>query len=161
MDGTVFPWVKADSTAAYYENGCNGVFCADLSRFGSMIVGALGEVSGGADSLTVWAQYDNDGPDGLPNSGDDDGRVDFVTFLQPEIDGAAAGHIWAHRWYLEGLNGGSPYVTQDQPPGGSRFGSTVQSGQGSTAPALRPDHADRHGGARDRPRLRPARPLRH
>ena len=28
MDGTVFPWVKADSTAAYYENGCNGVFCA-------------------------------------------------------------------------------------------------------------------------------------
>jgi M6 family metalloprotease-like protein len=102
-----------------------------------MIVGALGKVSGGADSLTVWAQYDNDGPDGLPNSGDDDGRVDFVTFLQPEIDGACGtDHIWAHRWYLEGLNGGSPYVTKTNRAGGGKIvvsDYTMQSGQGGNA----------------------------
>ncbi|HRZ10276.1 MAG TPA: immune inhibitor A, partial [Gemmatimonadales bacterium] len=98
MDGTVFPWVKADSAAAYYEDGCNGIGASGAClhpnsngvsvRFAEMLRKAVAKVSTGADSLTVWAQYDNDGPDGLPNSGDDDGRVDFVTFLQPEIDGA-------------------------------------------------------------------------
>ncbi|HOX20473.1 MAG TPA: M6 family metalloprotease domain-containing protein [Gemmatimonadales bacterium] len=144
MDGTVFPWVKADSAAAYYEDGCNGIGASGAClhpnsngvsvRFAEMLLKAVAKVSTGADSLTVWAQYDNDGPDGLPNSGDDDGRVDFVTFLQPEIDGACGtNHIWAHRWYLEGLNGGSPYVTKTNRAGGGKIvisDYTIQSGQG-------------------------------
>ena len=31
-----------------------------------------------ADSLVDFGEFDNDGPDGLPNSGDDDGVVDFL-----------------------------------------------------------------------------------
>lgn len=137
LSGTVFPWVRADSTDLYYENGCNGIMCQDVSRFGSMVVQALAKVSNGPDSLTVWAQYDNDGPDGIPNSGDDDGRVDFVAFLQPELDGACGTqNIWAHRWYVEGLNGGSPYVTRTNRFGGGKIvisDYTMQSGQGGNS----------------------------
>ncbi|HQR18419.1 MAG TPA: M6 family metalloprotease domain-containing protein [Gemmatimonadales bacterium] len=134
IDGVVFPWVRVDSTDAYYENGCNGVFCPDLSRFGSMLIQALATVSNRADSLTVWAQFDNDGPDGVPNSGDDDGVVDFVTFLQPEVDGACGTqHIWAHRWYIPGVNNGSPYVTKTNKAGGGKIiisDYIIQSGVG-------------------------------
>ncbi len=129
IDGFVFPWVRADTTDVYYENGCNGIFCQDLSRFGALLVGALAKVSNGADSLTVWAQFDNDGPDGVPNSGDDDGVVDFVTFLQPQLDGACGpisgpnrnDNIWAHRYYIPGVNGGSPYVTKTNRFGGGKI----------------------------------------
>ena len=122
IGGTVFPWVQAANTAAYYENNCNGVFCTDLSRFGALLIGTLTAVSNGPDSLTVWAQYDNDGPDGVPNSGDDDGVVDFVTFLQPEIDGACGTvHIWAHRWVIQGVNGGSAFVTKTNRAGGGKI----------------------------------------
>jgi M6 family metalloprotease-like protein len=139
MSGTVFPWVKADSTAAYYEDDCNGIGVSGPCpnggiRFAEMILQALATVSNGPDSLTAWAVFDNDGPDGVPNSGDDDGRVDFVTFIQPEIDGACGTvHIWAHRWYLEGLNAGSPYVTKTDRAGGGKIvisDYTIQSGQG-------------------------------
>ncbi len=139
MSGTVFPWTRADSTAAYYENGCNGVGvqnpCSDGgARFGTMLLGALAKVSSRADSLTVWADFDNDGPDGVPNSGDDDGYVDFVTFLQPEIDGACGTvHIWAHRYVMEPWNGGSPYVTKTPSASGGFIkvsDYTIQSGQG-------------------------------
>ena len=127
MSGTVFPWVRADSTDLYYEDGCNGVGvlapCPNGgARFGSMLLGALAKVSSGADSLTVWADYDNDGPDGVPNSLDDDGYVDFVTFLQPEVDGACGTpNIWAHRYVIEGWNGNSPYVTKTNRPGGGKI----------------------------------------
>jgi immune inhibitor A len=49
-----------------------------------------------------FAQYDNDGPDGIPDSGDDDGSVDALivvhsglgaeTITDPEV---AANHIWS------------------------------------------------------------------
>ncbi|HMU61828.1 MAG TPA: M6 family metalloprotease domain-containing protein, partial [Gemmatimonadales bacterium] len=139
MSGRVFPWTRADSTAAYYENNCNGIGvsnpCPDGgARFGTLLVGALAKVSTGADSLTVWSDYDNDGPDGVPNSGDDDGYVDFVTFIQPEVDGACGTvHIWAHRYVIEAWNGGSPYVTRTPSASGGFIkisDYTIQSGQG-------------------------------
>lgn len=142
MSGRVFPWTRADSSAAYYENNCNGVGvnnpCPDGgARFGTMLLGALAKVSTGTDSLTVWNDYDNDGPDGVPNSGDDDGYVDFVTFLQPEVDGACGTvHIWAHRWVIEGWNGGSPYVTRTPSANGGFIkvsDYTMQSGQGGNS----------------------------
>ncbi|MFZ5624415.1 MAG: M6 family metalloprotease domain-containing protein [Gemmatimonadota bacterium] len=115
LQGRVFPWTRADTTSVYYENGCNGVIhCADGGRrFGSLLIEVLTKVSNGPDSATVWAQYDNDGPDGIPNSADDDGVVDFVTFLQPKVDGACRTNgIWAHRFVIAGWNNGSPFVTK-------------------------------------------------
>lgn len=120
IEGRVFPWVTADSTDAYYEDGCNGIGvlgpCPErpVSRFGQLLLRTLDLVSQGAGSSSTWSDFDNDGPDGRPNSGDDDGFVDFVTFLQADRDGACPNspHIWAHRFVIRAWNGGSPYVTR-------------------------------------------------
>jgi M6 family metalloprotease-like protein len=120
VDGKIFPWITADSTDAYYEDGCNGIGvlapcpARPVSRLGELLLRTLDVVSRGPTGSTVWSQFDNDGPDGVPNSGDDDGVVDFVTFLQPDLDGAcpSSPHIWAHRFVIRAWNGGSPYVTQ-------------------------------------------------
>jgi M6 family metalloprotease-like protein len=120
VDGRVFPWVTADSTDSYYEDGCNGIGvlapCPPraISRIGELLLRTLDLISLPPGAADVWSSFDNDGPDGQPNSGDDDGYVDFVTFLQPEQDGACSGspHIWAHRFVIRAWNGGSPYVTR-------------------------------------------------
>jgi M6 family metalloprotease-like protein len=120
VDGRVFPWVTADSADAYYEDGCNGIGVLNpcpqrsLSRIGELLLRTLDAVSLGSGATTVWSQFDNDGPDGRPNSGDDDGFVDFVTFLQADVDGACPNspHLWAHRFVVRAWNGGSPYVTR-------------------------------------------------
>lgn len=119
MDGAVFDWVTLDSAAAFYEDGCNGIGVVGpcpsrpRSRMADLLLGALEAVSLGADSATVWHVYDNDGPDGFPNSGDDDGIVDFVTFLQARVDGACGSTgLWAHRFRISGWNGGQAYLTK-------------------------------------------------
>lgn len=118
LDGRVFPWITADSADSYYEDGCNGIGvttpCAHGgARLGELLLQALNAASNGSDAATVWAAFDNDGPDGIANSGDDDGVVDFVTFVQADKDGACGTvHIWAHRFVVAAYNGGSPYVTQ-------------------------------------------------
>lgn len=120
VDGRIFDWVIADSSDVYYEDGCNAIGVLNpcparpVNRFGQLLLRTLDVISQGPTGTTVWSQFDNDGPDGLPNSGDDDGVVDFVTFLQPEQDGACpkSQSIWAHRFVMRGWNGGSPYVTR-------------------------------------------------
>jgi M6 family metalloprotease-like protein len=120
VDGQVFPWVIADSADSYYEDGCNGIGvlgpCPSrpVNRFGQLLLRTLDVVSQASQGTSIWSQYDNDGPDGAPNSGDDDGIVDFVTFLQADRDGACPNspHIWAHRFVIRAWNGGSPYVTR-------------------------------------------------
>jgi M6 family metalloprotease-like protein len=120
VSGRVLDWIQADSADTYYEDGCNGVGvlapcpARPVNRFGELLLSALRVVSQGPSGTTVWNDFDNDGPDGIPNSGDDDGYVDFVTFLQPEKDGAcpASQNIWAHRFVVRAWNGGSPHVTR-------------------------------------------------
>jgi M6 family metalloprotease-like protein len=121
IDGTVRPWVQADSIDTYYEDGCNGIFvCAHGGqRLKELLIQGLSRTD---DGLFDWGDFDNDGPDGLPNSGDDDGVVDVVLFLQPEVDGACGGNpnLWAHRFSISGWTGGVPYVTRSprRDPGG-------------------------------------------
>ncbi|MHB1329252.1 MAG: M6 family metalloprotease domain-containing protein [Gemmatimonadales bacterium] len=124
MEGRVFGAAQMDTTAAYYQDDCNGIgilrTCSEGGqRLGRMLLAALDSISNRPGADTVWAQFDNDGPDGAPNSGDDDGVVDFVTFIQPVKDGACQGRggggsdgIWAHRYEIAGWNSGSPYVTR-------------------------------------------------
>ncbi|MGH7701867.1 MAG: M6 family metalloprotease domain-containing protein [Gemmatimonadales bacterium] len=144
IDGVVLPWVTADTTDTYYEDSCNGVgvlsACAHPGRFGELLLEALRK----NDTGTLdWGEFDNDGPDGVANSPDDDGFVDFVTFLQPEVDGACrTPHIWAHRFVISAWNRGSPYVTRSPRRDGSGLpipgqfiqvqDYTMQSGQGGT-----------------------------
>lgn len=114
LNGQVLDWVVADSTDKYYEDGCNGIgVLTDCPhgalRMGELLIEGLQQNDHGS---VDWGGFDNDGPDGLPNSGDDDGVVDFVVFLQPEVDGAChTDNLWAHRYDLAFWNGGSPYLT--------------------------------------------------
>jgi len=122
MVGVVFAPFAHQQNAAWVTDGCNGLTipgrttCARSgvqNHMGQMLIAALAAVSVGPGQDTVWHAFDNDGPDGLPNSGDDDGYIDFVTFLHPEVGGECSGSsgIWAHRWRLSVWNNGSPYVT--------------------------------------------------
>ena len=98
---------------------CNGLFSPDArSRMQKGLRAALGKVDGGVN----FGQFDNDGPDGTPNSGDDDGVVDMLGFGHATQDGACSSstnnHIWAHRWVLGAGDGGGFYVTNDARSGG-------------------------------------------
>ena len=126
MDGVVFPTVRMDSVAAFYTDGCKGITVGGqtscptrpVNRMSLMLVAALDSISNRPDGPTVWGQFDNDGPDGIPNSGDDDGFVDFVTFLQPEVGGECVGNqppttgVWSHRFVISGWRSGAPYLTK-------------------------------------------------
>jgi len=51
-----------------------------------------------ADEVVDFTQYDNDGPDGIPNSGDDDSYVDAAFFVHSAIGGeCGTPGIWSHR----------------------------------------------------------------
>ena len=53
----------------------------ELGRFGVFSQDILGQ----ADEDIDFSAFDNDGPDGLPNSGDDDGSVDALFIVIPSI----------------------------------------------------------------------------
>ena len=145
MNGVVFNPVVTNNTDTYYEDGCDGiglnqfgqpVQCAHpglngtSARFGELLIEVLTKLD---DGSVDWGQFDNNGPDGIPNSVDDDGFVDFISFIQPEIDGACGTtHLWAHRFVISGVSGVN-YTTQTPRPGGGTVrirDYTLQSGQG-------------------------------
>ena len=117
LTGTAYGWYQVSNMDTYYEGpaGCYGL-CGS-AKTGQYIK----EVLQLADPAVDFSSYDNDGPDGIPNSGDDDGFVDFVAIVQPEI-GAECGtnNIWSHRWVVTGWPefGGSPWTTNDPRTGG-------------------------------------------
>ena len=94
VNGTVSSWVAMPSPAAYYEPPAGGD-----DRFGR-IWEFLRDALTAADADIDFGQFDNDGPDGIPNSGDDDGWVDVVAFVYASV-AAACGDggtgIWPHR----------------------------------------------------------------
>jgi M6 family metalloprotease-like protein len=110
VTGEVFDWVALPKDDAFYAGppGCNGI-CRD-SELGDMLTTALQLVDADID----FTRFDNDGADNQPNSGDDDGFVDFVAFVHPETGGECQGNdnIWSHRFSLAALTG-SDFVTAD------------------------------------------------
>lgn len=141
MQGKILGWVRLDSAETTYTGvpgtcsgnpygttNCNGLFSsAAISRMQAGFRQALARV----DNQVDFGQFDNDGPDGIPNSGDDDGYVDMIMFAHPTKDGACGGlpesndastnnHIWSHRYVL--LNS---YVTNDPAHAGNTSGFTM------------------------------------
>jgi M6 family metalloprotease-like protein len=133
MEGDFLGWVTTPNTFAFVGANCNAIRCANgLTRLGNMLDAAL-------DSLNVpgrqvdWSQYDSD----------NDGYVDFVTFVHPAIGAECLGslttnNIWAHRFFM-GPGGlvGSNYVTNTPRPGfPGQFiriaDYTIQGAQGGT-----------------------------
>ena len=107
VTGQVFPWVRTSMPMDSIVGTDNGF--GEDAKLGIYFTEALDLVDADVD----WGLYDSDGPDGVPDSGDDDGTVDALTFEYLEIAGSCGGpSIWPHRWSMSGQTG-DPYVTDD------------------------------------------------
>lgn len=114
VTGTVSPWRQVANNDTFYEGGagCNGICLT--AKTGDLLT----EVLDLNDAAIDFTQYDNDGPDGVPNSGDDDGFVDFAAFVHPESGGECqTSNMWSHRSTYSGWTG-QAYVTNDARIGG-------------------------------------------
>ena len=110
VSGMSVPWVQTSLTRDTVV-GMNFGLGSDALT-GPFLVEALT----GADSLLDFGQFDNDGPDGIPNSGDDDGFVDAVAFHFSEIAASCGGNgIWPHRSRIQNWTG-SAYASSDVRP---------------------------------------------
>ncbi len=125
VPGQAIGWARLDGVESVYNGGqscqgqnptgsanCNGIFSG--AAFGAMQVG-LRQALARVDASVDFGSFDNDGPDGVPNSADDDGFVDVIAFLHATRDGACGGtannHLWAHRATIS-------YDTDDPSAGG-------------------------------------------
>jgi len=100
VDGIVTRWYTAPREYATYTNNRGGFGAAPFNAQ-QMALDALRL----ADPDIDFSQYDNDGPDGIPHSGDDDGRVDglFIVHAGPGGEETASEwDIWSHKWTLPG-----------------------------------------------------------
>jgi M6 family metalloprotease-like protein len=120
--GDVLPWVRASRADTAYAAGESGLVSAPLGAGGAG--NFIWELLDGSPDV-AWELYDNDGPDGLPNSGDDDGFVDVLAVIQPTRGGECGGdgkedRIWSHRWALSSAvsSPGRPYETTRPARGG-------------------------------------------
>ena len=69
----------------------------DYGRIRSMIAAVMLQL----DPVIDYSQFDNDGPDGVPDSGDDDGIVDSFFFVHAGPGREQTGDdndIWSHAW---------------------------------------------------------------
>jgi immune inhibitor A len=114
LTGSVLPWTRTGVTRAAATGSSLGL--GDDAKIGEYLVSALERV----DPNVNFGQYDNDGPDGVPNSTDDDGFVDVAVFQYTEIAASCGGTgrgPWPHRSSVRGWTG-LPYSTDDRRPNG-------------------------------------------
>jgi M6 family metalloprotease-like protein len=113
VTGEVVPWVRTSLTLTEVVGESSGL--GEDARVGEYLVEALDLADPGID----FSLYDNDGPDGVPNSGDDDGLVDAIAFEFLEVAGSCGGPgIWPHLWGIAPQTDGTPYATDDLRPDG-------------------------------------------
>ena len=116
VDGEVFPWVRTSLSMAEVVGDSYGLGGTARTRE------YLFEAASLVDESVDFGQFDNDGPDGIPNSGDDDGSVDAVAFQFLEVSASCGGPaIWPHRSRLQYWNDDIPFVTNDLRPNGTHI----------------------------------------
>jgi immune inhibitor A len=73
VKGDIYGWFRCPEPLSYYVNERKGMgsYPRNAQRMVEDAVTA-------ADPFVDFSRYDNDGPDGIPSSGDDDGVVDFL-----------------------------------------------------------------------------------
>lgn len=102
LRGETFPWVQSPLTEDETAGTSSGLNHG--SRVSPFIRSILASVD---DGSVDWGRYDNDGPDGVPNSGDDDGYVDILAVFHPQWGAECGGpgrndRIWSHKFSLTG-----------------------------------------------------------
>jgi M6 family metalloprotease-like protein len=104
VTGSITSWITLGKPSSYY---------LPREKFGWGQFGRTSELRREAlrvaDAAIDFTQFDNDGEDGVPNTADDDGFVDFVAFVYalPCPSEARAGAIWPHRAAMP------PFATND------------------------------------------------
>ena len=98
VTGSVLPWVRTAITRAEAVGSSYGL--GGDAEVGTFLMQALER----ADAHVDFTRFDNDGADGVPNSGDDDGYVDAVAFQFIERAASCGGDgIWPHRSRLRSM----------------------------------------------------------
>ena len=101
VGGLISGWTMAGNT---YESYANDDGSQDAYTCKVMIEDAIAQL----DAVVDFSQFDNDGPDGIPNSGDDDGDVDSIFFVHAGPGQEQSGDtndIWSHAWsFWNGLS---------------------------------------------------------
>lgn len=125
LTGESTDWVRSTLSALQVTGGASAIDPA-TTRIGAFIHEVLN-----GQSARDWGRFDNDGPDGLPNSGDDDGYVDAVVLVHPErgaecgsrgeVTGepATGNRIWSHFWNLSDEGEGAFDTGQPAAAGGT------------------------------------------
>ncbi|HEU4928756.1 MAG TPA: M6 family metalloprotease domain-containing protein, partial [Candidatus Krumholzibacteria bacterium] len=120
VSGTVYPWTDLAFGHGYYAGNSNGLVPND-AHTGELIK----ELLDARDGTINFAQFDNDGPDDVPNSGDDDGYVDVLcvvhSFRGAECGGLPdniASHSWQYSAWPDENGEYHPYTTNDARSGG-------------------------------------------
>lgn len=107
VTGVVTVWLRLPQTYAYYVDGQYGE--GDYPHNSQKMVEDALVL---ADPLVDFSQFDNDGPDGVPDSGDDDGFVDALTIIHAGPGAEETGDpndLWSFAWgmhqpqYLDGV----------------------------------------------------------
>ena len=115
LDGTAYGWYTSQLTQAEVVGSYYGL--GPDARVGEFIVDLLID----CDPTTNFGQYDNDGPDNIPNSGDDDGMVDALFVVHDGPGGEiGANNVWSHSWSLLWAYG-SYFQTNDPRTGGGNI----------------------------------------
>ena len=108
MTGLVLDWATLPNAASYYEPVSDDF----ADRYGK-VDEFLRDALLAADGVIDFGFYDNDGPDGIPNSGDDDGFVDVAAFIYAsEAKSCGGPGIWPHRFVYEAW-WPAPFPTDD------------------------------------------------
>ena len=116
---------SAGSMSEYYQEISHGNFTVDgtaggwyqstysMSEAKANTKQYVAEIAALADPDFDYAQYDNDGPDNIPNSGDDDGYVDGIAVVYSGCGaewGPGNDNLWPH---MSSLGSSYEYTTQD------------------------------------------------
>ena len=119
VEGSVRPWQTLTGSAALYRGvaGCHGL-CDSTTESAAALVKELLDLE---DAAIDFAGYDSDGPDGMPDSGDDDGVVDLLVVIQADPGGECGGQeIWSHLSNYS-RQFGAAYTTNDSAFGGGQI----------------------------------------
>jgi len=95
-------WLEMPHSNQYYANGGAGLYFSTYPRSAQKLAeDAMSAAYGDFDNDLDY--FDNDGPDGVPSSGDDDGYIDAVCVIHAGVGGetvctdpVGCGDLWAH-----------------------------------------------------------------
>jgi M6 family metalloprotease-like protein len=113
VTGEALDWVRTSLTLAEVVGNNYGL--GSDGQTGAFLF----EMVEAVDPTVDFGLFDNDGPDGIPNSGDDDGTVDGVAFQFLEVSASCGGPgIWPHRSRLQNWEDREAFVSDDVAAGG-------------------------------------------